>query len=416
MEKRKSYYCWVIVGALFLVAALPMVFISTFYSYYQVPICSEFGCSYAQFNISNIASTVAGILFSLAFASKVGAGNTRLFMLLGGIVAAVALYLQSCIAAVWQLYVTFFIINFAFSSMTYVPINLIISNWFVDRKGFATSIVFAGSGVGGMLFSGLAASMIENSGWRFGFQVTAIITAVTAIVVFLIIRKTPQEMGLEPYRKGDSEANVQETQHSDDATNSWVGLTKSQAVKTGAFWLYVICLVCCGIVAAGVFTQVPTFLIENNVDYASVMAVFSGVTIVGTIVIGPVLDKLGLKLGCAVTCIIACIALVCLILVPRFGATAAYASVIIIPFGAGITSLAPPLLTGSLFGYKDYSGIYGLGNAFFMVGCMIGPMLSSGLRDSLGSYIPAWIAMIAAYLILAFTAALSTISAKKLRK
>lgn len=213
MEKRKLYYCWVIVGALFLVAALPMVFISTFYSYYQVPICSEFGCSYAQFNISNIASTVAGILFSLAFASKVGAGNTRLFMLLGGIVAAV-----------------------------------------------------------------------------------------------------------------------------------------------------------------------------------------------------------GLKLGCAVTCIIACIALVCLILVPRFGATAAYASVIIIPFGAGITSLAPPLLTGSLFGYKDYSGIYGLGNAFFMVGCMIGPMLSSGLRDSLGSYIPAWIAMIAAYLILAFTAALSTISAKKLRK
>lgn len=152
MEKRKLYYCWVIVGALFLVAALPMVFISTFYSYYQVPICSEFGCSYAQFNISNIASTVAGILFSLAFASKVGAGNTRLFMLLGGIVAAVALYLQSCIAAVWQLYVTFFIINFAFSSMTYVPINLIISNWFVDRKGFATSIVFAGSGVGGMLF------------------------------------------------------------------------------------------------------------------------------------------------------------------------------------------------------------------------------------------------------------------------
>ena len=47
----KFFYGWVVVITLFLVTMLPMVFISNFYSYYQVPICTEFGSSYVEFNI-----------------------------------------------------------------------------------------------------------------------------------------------------------------------------------------------------------------------------------------------------------------------------------------------------------------------------------------------------------------------------
>lgn len=414
-NKKKFFYGWIIVAALFLVTMLPMVFISNFFSYYQVPICEEFGCSYAEFNISNVASTIAGILFSLALASKVGKGRTRLFMLAGGLVAAAAIYFQSCITAVWQLYITFFAANFAFSAMTYVPINLIISNWFVDRKGLVTSIVFAGSGLGGMVFSSLAADIIANSGWRMGFRLTAIITAIVAVLVFLLVRKSPAEMGLEPYAKSSAGAQSY-GESSAGPADDWPGLSKAEALRTGSFWLYAACLVCCGIVAAGVFTQVPTYLIENGVDYAPVMAVFNGVTVVGMVAIGPIIDKLGLKKGCVLTCLVAVVALICLMLVPQFGSAAAYACMIIIPFGAGITSLAPPLLTGSMFGYRDYSGIYGLGNSCFMIGCMIGPVLSSGLRDGTGSYQPAWIAMAAAYVLLAATAVLAASAAKKLHK
>ena len=72
------------------------------FSYYQVPVSEEFGCTYAQFSLSNTASTVASILFSLTLASKLGKGNTRLFMLIGGLVGAVALYAQSRITAIWR--------------------------------------------------------------------------------------------------------------------------------------------------------------------------------------------------------------------------------------------------------------------------------------------------------------------------
>lgn len=412
-KKQKFFYGWVILACLFAIAMFPMAFYSNFFSYYQVPVSEEFGCTYAQFSLSNIASTVASILFSLTLASKLGRGNTRLFMLIGGLVGAAALYAQSGITAIWQLYITFFIVNFALSAITYIPINILISNWFEDKKGLVTSVVFAGSGLGGMLFSGWIADVIANQGWRAGWRITALIVAVTVAAAFIFIRKTPQEMGLAPYKAAKTPSAVKAGSAAAPAA-AWMGLSRREAFRTAAFWFYALCLVCCGIVAAGVFTQVPTYLIENGVDYAPVMAVFSGVTIIGTVVTGPLIDKLGISKGSIVTSCIAAVAIVCLILVTRFGAAAAYASMIIIPFGAAITSLAPPLLTGSIFGYKDYGGIYGIGNSCFMAGCMIGPMLSSGLRDATGSYFPAWIAMIASYAVLALGAVLAAKTGKKI--
>lgn len=262
----KFFYGWVVVITLFLVTMLPMVFISNFYSYYQVPICTEFGSSYVEFNISNIASTVAGMAFSLFVAGFVTKGNTRLWMFIGGATAALAMLAQSYITSLWQLYITFFITNFALSSMTYVPINYIISRWFVDKKALVTSIVFTGSGLGGVLFSGLASGIIEDMGWRAGFRVTAAIVFGTALLVLLLVRKAPEDMGLEPYRK----AGAAESAAKSAAASGWAGLSRGEAVKTGAFWLYALCLVCCGIVAAGVATQIPTYLIENGIDYAPV--------------------------------------------------------------------------------------------------------------------------------------------------
>ena len=127
----KFFYGWVVVITLFLVTMLPMVFISNFYSYYQVPICTEFGSSYVEFNISNIASTIAGMVFSLFASGFVTKGNTKLWMFIGGAVAALAMLAQSYITSLWQLYITFFVANFSLSAMTYVPINYIISRWFV---------------------------------------------------------------------------------------------------------------------------------------------------------------------------------------------------------------------------------------------------------------------------------------------
>lgn len=413
--EKKIFYGWVIVACLLLITTFLMVTFSTFYSYYQMPICTEFGTSYAQFSISNTASTIASILFSMTLASKLGKGNLRLFMLLGGVVGAAALYVQSYITAIWQLYVTFFIANFAFSAITYIPINVLISTWFVDKKGLITSIVFAGSGVGGAVLSDTFAGIIANQGWRAGFRITAVICLVVAVICFIFVRKTPAEVGQEPYRSKSKKEDPAKPAAAAPTASQWAGLSKGEAVKTLPFLFYAVALICCGIVAAGVFTQVPTYLIENGVDYAAVMAVVSAVGIFAKLLIGPIFDKIGLSKGSVLTSVIATVSLICLFMVPSVGAGAAFAMAAIMPFGSCITSLAPPLLTGSVFGYKDYSGIYGLGNSCFMAGCMIGPLLSSSFRTFTGSYAGAWVACIIVYVLLAVCVILAVNTGKKLR-
>lgn len=87
-QKKKFFYGWVIVGCLFLIAMFPMVFYSNFYSFYQLPITQEFDTTYAQFSVSIIASTLASIIFGITLAGRLAKGNTRLFMLVGGVVAS----------------------------------------------------------------------------------------------------------------------------------------------------------------------------------------------------------------------------------------------------------------------------------------------------------------------------------------
>jgi len=47
---------------------------------------------------------------------------------------------------------------------------------------------------------------------------------------------------------------------------------------------------------------------------------------------------------------------------------------------------------------------------------MIGPMLSSGLRDATGTYFPAWIAMIISYAVLAIGAVLAIKTGNKINR
>ena len=50
-----------------------------------------------------------------------------------------------------------------------------------------------------------------------------------------------------------------------------------------------------------------------------------------------------------------------------------------------------------------------------MAGCMVGPMLTSGLRDALGNYQLAWYVCMAAYAVIAVSTFMALSSAKKLR-
>lgn len=394
MERKKGFYGWVIVAACFLLTMFPMVFVSNTFSYYQYPICNDLGVSYVEFNVASLCSSIACMGFSFLLAGKMARGNMRLWMLVGGIVTAACILLQSFITEIWQLYITFFVANFAMSTLTYIPINTLISAWFVHKKALATSVAFMGSGIGGMIFTPLVSSLISNQGWRFSFRVAAVVVAVVTLVVTALVRRSPAEMGQAPLTSADGQ------QAADPKSKESTGMMKGEAVRTSAFWLFMVAAVCCGFLSAGIMTQVPTYLTESVGDYALAMSLYSAAGIVSKPILGILYDKLGLKNGVWVNAILGCVSLVVLALVPGMPSLA-LAATVLLAFGTGLGTLAPPLLAGRLFGNKDYGAIYGLVNFGFMGGCMVGPMLSSTIRTISGIYFGAWMAYVGIFLVMA---------------
>lgn len=409
-QKSKFFYGWIVVACLFLMAAGPMVWMSNFFGYFQYPVCEELGCSYVQFNLASTASTVVGVIFGMTLASKVSMGKTRYWMLGGGILGGVCLYLMGNCNNIYLMIVLFAVGNIGFNAYAYIPLNVLIANWFVDKRGLATSIAMSGLGIGGMIFTPVVSGLIAES-WRNAYHVTGIIILAVPLVVTWFLKK-PQEMGLTPLLSKEAPAadQVQE-----GAAPAWEGVSKKNALKSSAFYFYAVACICCGVVAAGVAIQLPTFFIESGIDYSSRMTVYSAASLVGLLAMGPIIDKLGLKFGGALTGGLLAASMICLILVPN-NPTFSYAAVILNPLGGCITSLAPPLIAGQVFGMKDYGGIYGLGNSCFMIGCMIGPIMAATIRTASGSYLGAWIVFAVVSVLLIVCIFGSSAAGAKLRK
>lgn len=392
-EKKKLFYGWIIVGCLFLITALPMVFQSNFFSYYQVPVSQDLGVDYVKFSTTNVFNTIAGMVFGIFLAGRVCAGRVRLAMVIGAVGVAVSCFVQSFVSQIWQFWCLGFVINIFMNCFTYTPINFIISRWFIDKKGLATSIVFAGGGVGGAVFSKPFATMLATHGWRYCYRFTGVLALVVVLFVALVIRKDPSEKGLQPLHKIDSD----EAGGADAQAQMLVGLTKSEALKTVSFYFYAAAVVMIGMTAAGIMTHVPTFLIEAELDYASIMAIYSVGAIFAQLVVGTFYDKVGMTVGLAGNAAIGIIGLILLSFIHTLGSAIPFIAMLCLALGGCVASLGTPMLTGKCFGNKDFGAIYGLGNTLFMAGCMIGPMLSAAIREGTGNYITAWIIYMCIY-------------------
>ena len=97
------FYGWVIVGALFLINMVPMVLVSNYASFFQVPICEELGVSYAGFMLG----TMTGPTFAATIRTVTGSYEMAWAALLAvavllGVCAIAAIFLGKKLPERWH--------------------------------------------------------------------------------------------------------------------------------------------------------------------------------------------------------------------------------------------------------------------------------------------------------------------------
>jgi MFS family permease len=388
MKKLKFsqlFYGYYVVGACFITLFMTWGMVVNSFAIFFKPI--EMGMEWSRAVVSMAAFTRSlGTALSAPIAGRlIDRVGAKPVMLAGTLIMGLGLLGASQVTQPWQYYAIFALIGVGLMCATVIPCSLIISNWFVSRRGTAMALAFVGTSVGGAFWSPAANWIILNCGWRaaFAFNGLTLIVLVVPIILF-IVHTRPSEIGLEPYRNA--------VDKSDTSMENWgVGIREAFTVK--AFWQIAFLMFIIGLVTNAVHTHAVRYLIDvghSDTRAAYAWSLVMTIMIFGKLSFGPIADRWGAPYASAFEFVMYTGSIVALLFAGPYGIAVAFAC--LYGFACGGPLTLNPLLTVNNLGIKNYGAIYGILTITASFGAAVGPVGAGAFFDRFDTYVPVFIA------------------------
>jgi sugar phosphate permease len=267
-------------------------------------------------------------------------------------------------------------------------------------------LAFAGVGIGSMTLLPWVQHMIEQTGWRTACTAMGILVLVVLAPINLLLRKRPQDIGLQPDGDAAPSASSKPVSYVVDAAWADTDWTLRRALRTARFWW--IALSYFGGLYIWYAVQVHQTKYLLDIGFSPNVAVWalgavSLLGIPGQIWLGHLSDRVGREwiwtagcLGFAI-CFAALIAL-------KFAAVLPLVYVMVVAQGAlgyGLTSVMGAVVL-EIFQGRHYGSIFGTVMLAALAGGAAGPWVTGALHDLTGSYVLAFAIGIAVCAISAF--------------
>ena len=382
---KKIHYAWWIMLACCAITCCTGIVFTCGGNFYR-PVAEELGVGIGKLTLFvTIASLTMAALFSTA--GKLMGKNLKLVLLAGGILQYVPYGLLSCATSVYHFYIAGFFIGVGASVTMFMAVPILINMWFVEKKGLAMGISLGFSGVAGAIASMIAGYTIPAFGWRMSYVILACIGLCVFIPAILLLVKTPQQKQMLPYGYEQVGATAGAAQHA---------AVEEKTLSPASTRSALICMMLCAATLAAASsesTQVSAFStghFQLTIGMAATaMSCFSMGAVVGKVALGAVDDRLGhtptFLLGVALVIAAQVLLLISNGIVPMIMAAVALA----------VYGVLPPLMTGAIFGQKDYNKYW----AYIMsAGCIAGAIATPAfgtIFDKTGSYTGVFLLIIA---------------------
>ena len=389
--KKKFFYGWVIVFCCtLLVAAGTGIFVNCL-GIFVKPVCEDLGFDRGPFTLYSSIGGFVGMFAVLIYGElyRKYPHHIRKFIALGMVICCGAFYGYSLSTKLWHFYVLAAIYGTASMTLAGISLTTLINNWFVDKRGLATGLAFAGSGVSAAIMTPVLTTVVTDYGWRMGYRTMSLVSFIILIPAMLLIRLEPSDKGLLPY--GVTPHPSEEDKQSIPVIEQ-TGLTRAQAVKTSSFYFQSIGIFCLSLAGMGISNHAISYFTDigySPLTASTAMSLVMTIMIGAKILLGAVFDKIGSVRSAILTglCMIASTLSI------RFaGAGAFMPYVFSVCFGFGYSTLTVPYsyLIGQNFGTREFAAIYSLATMISSLGNSYAPSLSGTLYDFFGSYINVW--------------------------
>lgn len=352
--RKRFHFAWVVLAGICIVMGLARGGISNAGGLFMAPVMAELGCGAGEFMLYFSTSSIATFLFLPLAGKLTDRYDMRLLLAAGLALQAGAFALFGTLRSIggWYILSVPMAIGAVFTTQIAGPV--LIGRWFKTYSGLAVGIMMAAVGLFGAVLQPLAGQWIAGRGWRQAYMILGGATLAAGMpAVVLAIRGHPDEKGLCPLGAGEAPGE------SEPAAAAPQGVTAQKARGSAAFWA--LALFMFFITAAASFAQhVPKYADQLGFDAAFAggsMGFFMAGMLAGSLLLGLLSDRAGVKAAALFALGGGMAAVLMLIFL---GARPLLFNLAVALFGVSCAAVGTlgPLLTGAIFGQKEYAKIY----------------------------------------------------------
>lgn len=390
-EKQKFYYGWYIVGVGFLANVASAFSLASTLSVFMKPLTEDLGVSRGVFSLLRSGEGLMAAFLAPLIGTLMDRYGARWLMVLGAICAALGYVVLSHVENFWEFSaVRLSLITVGDSFMGYIVINIAIAQWFLRKRGRALALTSMGIGFAKVGMPLLAASLIVWLGWRDTWLVFGLLTLILVVgPALLVVRRSPEEMGLNPDGALSVVAPGQKKTASAaaQASREDVEWTRNEALRTQAFWLLVVTFGISSVGVTGLNLHVFPYVSDLGhapVVAATVMSVIASMQLASPIAWGVLAERIDPRFAATLRFIVQGVGLALAIMTDNLFCL--YAGFFLYGIGLGGNMVLPDILWANYFGRRSLGKVRGLGLLISQALAAMGPPFFGFLFDITGGY------------------------------
>jgi len=390
MKAPRFFYGWFVAVACFFFTVIGVGLGNGTLSLYVKPICDDLGFSRGSYTLVYSIVACFQMIASLAFGKILRKlGNVRRIFMIGVCGMAAGFTIYHLAKNIYVFYLGAVFMGFGIQYISTIPLSVTISNWFLEKRATMLSLVFAGSGIGGIILNPIIGRWIAVNGWRTSYFYSLLLLLAFLFPALLILRGHPSDVGQTALGTGGQNQRLMPEE------KSLSGPTLGEARQTPIFWMVLLAVFFFGVSIQTVYVNASAHLGGIGLDPQVIAYIMSVVFISNTIskvLLGMLNDKYGIKPVVLINNSFFAVATVILILTRGNASGFTFAA----GFGIGYTmiSITTPMLIATLFGGGDYGNIIGIMIAAQTLGYSIGTPLAGFSFDIFHTYAYAFISAV----------------------
>jgi MFS family permease len=388
MPARSPYYGWfvLLVAAAAMVGTLPGR--TQGLGLITEPLLADLKITRVQYAQLNLWATLIGSAGAIGVGRLIDQFGSRSVLTVVATSLAAVVLLMSRVTSFTALAIAITLTRALGQSALSVVSLAMVGQWFVRRINAAMAIYSVVMSIGFMIAFPLVGFAVQFHGWRQAwFAVGIAILAGLAPLAWLVVRKSPESIGLVPdgLPTPDSRRSTMDDGRStiDDA----VGYTLRAALVTPAFWVFAIGAALYGLVASGIGLFNESILIERGFGpniYYQTLVVTAMTGLAGNFLGGWLANYVALNRLMAISLFVLTGGLVAL---PHIGT---HAMVMVwaacMGLGGGLVMVLFFSVWPRVYGRRQLGRIQGVAQALTVLASALGPLLLATCVAWTGSY------------------------------